>query len=92
MAQSTSIKLRDGLKDRLRAIADDDERSVNWLMNTVLEEYADRREQRKAYLAEVERRHREYRETGLHLTQEEADTWIDGLLRGEDPPIPEPHH
>ena len=92
MSDSTSIKLRDGLRDRLRVIADNEQRTMNWLMNDALEEYVDRRERRKSYLAEVARRHREHRETGLHLTHEEADSWIGKLLDGENPPIPEPHN
>lgn len=43
------------------------------------------------YRAEVERRYRHMRETGLHITQQEADDWINKLLNGEDPPLPEEH-
>ena len=91
MAQSTSIKLDDGLRDRLRTIAAREGSTPNRLMNEAIGELVDRKERRAAFLAEVKSRWEDYQESGLHLTQEEVDEWLDGLLRGEDPPIPEPH-
>ena len=91
MSDSTSIKLQDGLKERVRALAERESRTANRLMNEAISEYVDRKERRAAYLAELDERYREMRETGLHVTQEEADQWIDGLLRGENPPLPKPH-
>lgn len=91
MAHSTSVKLVDGLKERIQTIAEREQRTANKLMNEAISEYVDRKERRAAYLAEVEKRHRELRDSGLHVTQEEADRWIEGLLRGEGPPLPRPH-
>ncbi len=91
MAESTSIKLQDGLRERLRVVADREQRTANKLMNEAIAEYVDRKERRAAYLAEIEERYREMRETGLHVTQDEADAFIDALLRGEAPPLPKPH-
>jgi predicted transcriptional regulator len=91
MSEASSIKLVNGLKDRLRAIAESRQRSVNGLMNDVLLEFADRAERRATFLREAQEAHREYRETGLHVTREEMDTWFDAVARGEDPPLPEPH-
>ena len=48
-------------------------------------------ETRAEYLAEAERRYRHMRETGLHVTQAEAEEWIEKLLRGENPPLPKEH-
>ena len=91
MAQSTSIKLNDGLREKLRVIATREGSTANRLMNEAIEDFVEKKERRAAYLREVEARHQDFVETGLHLTQNEVDVWIDGLLRGEDPPIPEPH-
>jgi predicted transcriptional regulator len=91
MAHSTSVKLDEGLRDRLRSIAVREGSTPNRLMNEAINEFVDRKERRTAYLAEVNARYEEYRETGLHLTEDEVDEWLDALLRGEDPPIPEPH-
>jgi predicted transcriptional regulator len=91
MAHSTSIKLDEGLRDRLRSIAAREGSTPNRLMNEAINEFVDRKERRATYLAEVNARHEEYQRTGLHLTEGEVDEWLDALLRGEDPPIPEPH-
>ena len=91
MSNSTSIKLQDGLKERIRVVAEREQRTANKLMNEAISEYVDRKERRAAYVAEVDERYREIRETGLHITQEEADEWLDALLRGENLPLPKPH-
>lgn len=91
MAQSTSIKLTDGLKDRIKAIADIRQRSVNRVMNEALLEYVGRAEKRAAFLRDAEQAHRDYLETGLHVTAEEMDAWFDKVAKGEDPPLLEPH-
>ena len=91
MASTTSIKLDDDLKDRLKAIAEDQQRSVNRLMNDALRDFADRAERRAQFLREAEEAHRDYLETGLHVTQAEMEVWFDAVARGEDPPLPEPH-
>ena len=92
MSESTSIKLQDGLKERIRTIAEREQRTANKLMNEAISQYVDRKERRAAYVAEVDERYREMRETGLRITQEEADKWLDALLRGENPPLPKPHN
>jgi predicted transcriptional regulator len=91
MADSTSIKLRDGLRDRIRTLADNQNRSPNQLMNDALADYVERAEKRAAFLQEAEGAHREYLETGLHVTQQEMDAWFQKIQEGEDPPLPKPH-
>jgi predicted transcriptional regulator len=92
MAVTTSIKLDDDLRDRLRAVAKDRQLSVNRLMNGALRDFVERAELRAAFLREAEEAHRDYLETGLHVTQEEMDVWFDAVARGEDSPMPEPHN
>ena len=91
MSESTSIKLQDGLKERVREVASREGTTANRVMNEAILDFVGRKERRAAYLAEIEDRHREFRETGLHVTQEEVEAWVEALLRGEDPPLPEPH-
>ena len=91
MAVTTSIKLDDDLRDRLRAVANDRQISVNRLMNGALREFVELAELRAKFLREAEEAHRDYLETGFHVTQEEMDVWFDAVARGEDPPLPEPH-
>lgn len=92
MSESTSIKLRDGLKDRLRAIAEADQRSTNWIVNEALEHYAAQREKRAALRAEMEQAHREYVEGGrLHLTHEEVVRWMSERKINPTAPMPKVH-
>lgn len=91
MSVTTSVKLDDDLRDRLRAVAKDRQSTVNRLMNQALREFVTRAELRSAFLREAEEAHRDYLETGLHVTQAEMDVWFDAIARGENPPLPEPH-
>jgi predicted transcriptional regulator len=91
MSDSTSIKLRPGLRDRIRALAEDQHRTPNQLMNDALDDYVERAEERSKFLREAEAAHQDFLENGLHVTQQEMDAWFDGIQRGEDPPLPKPH-
>jgi predicted transcriptional regulator len=46
---------------------------------------------REQFLAEVQESADEYQRTGLHLTHEEVDAWLEKLQRGEDAQLPECH-
>lgn len=48
-------------------------------------------ETEEEFRAEAGRRYKHMRETGLHVTQAEAEEWLQKLLRGENPPLPKPH-
>jgi predicted transcriptional regulator len=91
MATSTSIKLPEGLRERIRAIAEDENRSSNWLMTDAIRQYVERKEARKALLEELRAAHEEYQRTGLHLTQEDVEEWIAKRAKGDRAPMPEPH-
>lgn len=91
MASSTSIKLADGIKERVQAIAADEDRSANWLMNDAITRYVERKEQRKALRQQMREAHEEYQRAGLHLTQDEVRTWMEQRARGERVPRPKLH-
>ena len=92
MSETTSIKLRDGLKDRVKMLAEDENRSPNWLMNDAISEYVERKEAKKALLAELRAAHQEYVDSGgLHLTHDEVKDWMARRARGERAPMPKLH-
>lgn len=91
MAASTSIKLEDGLKERIARIAERKNRSANSLMNEAIALYAMSEETEEEFNAEARRRLAEYRRTGLHVTHEEAMDWLERRARGEDVPPPKGH-
>ena len=91
MGRSTSIKLAEDLPDRVRAIAQDEQRSANWIMNEAIRQYVEQKERRKEVLAEMRAAHEDYQRTGLHLTQEEVEEWMARRARGERVPVPKLH-
>lgn len=88
---TTSIKLDPAVKERIQRLADARRRSAHWVMKEAIEEYLEREEKQEQLRDELTARWREYEETGLHVSDEEARTWLMRLARGEKPPFPEPH-
>jgi predicted transcriptional regulator len=90
--KSTSVKLRDGFDERLKALGETKQRSTNWLLNEAVEHYLNREEARAALLIELRERHEEYvREGRLHLTQEEVAEWMARRRVDRDAPMPPLH-
>lgn len=91
MAHSTSIKLREGYRERLQALAEAKQRSANWLVNEAVGRYLDSEESNAEFRAEAERTLNRMRETGIHVTHEEAMEWLLRRSRGENVPPPKAH-
>ncbi len=92
MSKSTSVKLKDGYSERLKALGETKQRSSNWLLNDAVGRYLDREEARAALLVEMKEHHEEYVRSGkLHVTQEEMEEWAERLKRDPNTPMPEPH-
>lgn len=62
---------------RLKALAEARQRKPHFLMKEAVKQYLDREEKRESFRQEALASWREYRETGLHLTGEEAAAWLD---------------
>lgn len=88
---ATSVKLDDGLKDRLKHIATTKRRSQHWLMKEAIAEYVEREEKREAFFADAHKAWENYQATGLHVTGEEVDTWLAELEAGNDVEPPKCH-
>lgn len=91
MATPTSIKLDDELKGRVQYLAEARRRSSHWIMREAITQYVEREERREAFRQDALRAWESYRDTGLHLTAEEADAWLGRLAAGEDAEPPECH-
>ena len=87
----TSIKLSGELRDRLQNLAKVRKRTTHSLMIQALETYVTREEQREAFRQEGIAAWKEYQITGLHLTGEEADSWLAALENGKDEEPPKCH-
>ena len=92
MAKSTSVKLKDGYSERLKALGETKQRSSNWLLNDAVGRYLDREEARAVLLVEMKQLHEEYVQGGrLHLTQEEVREWMERRRTDRNAPMPKPH-
>ncbi|HCL5254293.1 TPA: CopG family ribbon-helix-helix protein [Salmonella enterica] len=85
---STTLKLDDELKARVRKLADTRDRTPHYLMVAAITEYVAREEQRESFKQEAINSWREFQETGLHLTNKEVSDWLNawGSEGEEDAP------
>jgi len=88
---TTSIKLENDLRERLNHLAETRQRSPHWLMRQAIGEFVDREERRERLRVEAEEAWEHYQATGLHLTGEQVEAWLEKLANGEDAELPEWH-
>ncbi|HUW25183.1 MAG TPA: ribbon-helix-helix protein, CopG family [Gallionella sp.] len=86
---STTIKIDDSIKIRVKRLAESRQRTPHWLMQEAIREYVEREEKREALRQDALRAWDEYQATGMHVTSEEADLWLAKLAdgQGEEPPV-----
>jgi predicted transcriptional regulator len=87
----TSLKLDSEVKERLRRLAGTRKRSAHWLMREAISQYVDREEKRESFKREALEAWEEYQRTGLHLTGEEVNAWLDKVAQGTKAKLPKPH-
>lgn len=87
----TTIKLDTDTKERMKRLAEARHRTPHWLILDAIRQYVDREEKREAFRQDGIRAWDEYQATGLHVTQDEADAWLDKLEAGQDVEPPACH-
>jgi predicted transcriptional regulator len=90
-SSTTSLKLDQDLKQRVQRLADARRRSAHWVMREAVEQYVGREEKREQLRNDALSAWNHYQTTGLHVTGEEADSWLAKLEAGEDAGAPECH-
>ena len=88
---ATSLKIDDELKGRIQHLATARDRSAHWIMREAIKEYVEREEQRESLKRDAVAAWEGYRDTGLHVTADEADAWLARLEAGEDAAPPACH-
>ncbi|MHB0985643.1 MAG: CopG family ribbon-helix-helix protein [Sulfuricella sp.] len=88
---TASVKLEPDLKSRLQHLAEARRRKTHWLMQEAIREYVEREEKREQFRQDALRAWREFQETGLHVTADEADAWLAELAEGQVAEPPECH-
>ena len=87
----SSVKLDEELKSRVQRLADSQKRSAHWIMREAIRDYVERQEARDRFTQEALAAWASYKETGLHLTGEEARSWLAKWGTDQDGEIPRCH-
>ena len=82
---STSVKLASALHKRIQILASARQQTPESVMSEAIEQYLERREKREQFLKDGLAAWKDYQETGLHLTGEEVDAWLDADGNAELP-------
>ena len=88
---TTSLKIDAQLKERVQKLADARRRSAHWILCEAVEEYVSREEKREDLKRDALAAWEHYQATGLHVTDEEADTWLEQLENGTPVSPPKCH-
>ena len=91
MQTPVAVKLEADVHSRVKALAQARDRSPHWVMREAIAQYVEREEKREAFRQDGIRAWDAYQETGLHVTQAEADVWLAQLASGDDQEPPECH-
>lgn len=86
-----AIKIDDDIKARIKRLADVRQRTSHWLMREAITQYVEREEKREAFRQDTLKAWNEFRATGLHVSADEADAWLEQLEKGNDDELPECH-
>jgi predicted transcriptional regulator len=71
-----SIKLETSEIERINTIASYKNRSVHFIMKEAIKEYILHQEKRMYFILEAEQALQHFKDTGLHITLDELDEWI----------------
>lgn len=85
------IKLDPDTNERVKRLAAAMNRTQKWVVQEAIHQYVEREEKREAFRQDTIKAWNEYQATGLHITKEEADAWLDKLESGQDVEPPECH-
>jgi predicted transcriptional regulator len=87
---TTTIRIPDELKARLSRIAEQQGISTHGLILDAIAEKADAMEQRQSFYAEAEVRYAEVIRSGLAVTWEDMNEYLDARMAGKSAPRPVP--
>ena len=86
MSTTQGIKLDEETIKRLKALAQQRNRSAHWLMRDALERYLAEEERYEREKAEDMAAYEEYLETGNAIENEEVVAWLNELAEGKNVP------
>ena len=90
-AVSVAIKIEPEIHGRLKRLAARRQRTQHWLVRDATRQYVERQEGRDGYLRQALDACQEYRETGLHSSDEEVLPWLGSWGGESETDAPECH-
>ncbi len=87
--QPIAVKLDTDIRERMKRLAETRQRTTHWIMRKAIQQYIEREEKREVFRQDAIHAWEEYQLTGLHVSFEEADSWLSKLEAGEDVEPPE---
>lgn len=88
---ATSLKLDAATRSRVRRLATLRRRSPHWVMKEAITTYLGQEEAKEALRREAWEAWEDYKNTGLHCTNEEMCAWLESWGTENELPPPEPH-
>ena len=79
------------MRVRVEHLAESRQRSMHWVMREAIQQYVEQEEKRESFRQSGIRAWNEYQATGLRVTLDEADAWLDKLEAGQDVEMPKCH-
>ena len=86
-----TLSLDDVDQDRIASLASAKKRTPHYLMKEAILEHLQKEEARQNFIAAAESSFVHYKDTGLHITLDEFDSWVDQVQQDPSTPMPECH-
>lgn len=83
------VKLDEQTRDRLKSLAETRQRSAHWLMKEAISQYLEREEAIEQHNREADAAWTDYQKTGLHVSHETMEVWLDSWGTDKEGPCPE---
>ncbi|AYG57622.1 CopG family ribbon-helix-helix protein [Rhizobium jaguaris] len=83
-ALKASVEIDPDVNERLEKLAASRHRRPDLLLKEAVEQYVEREEKRESFRQDTLHAWEEYQKTGLHLTAEEVEEWLQQLEDGHD--------
>ena len=87
-AGTVSVKLDPADRERIALLASTKKRTAHYLMKEAIHKYIQREESRLNFIRAAEAALLEVRETGLHISHGELDSWLETWGAENEQPMP----
>ncbi len=87
--QPTTIRIDKAIKDDVERLAQARHQSPDSMISEAIKQYVYREQKREEFQRDAVRAWDDYKKTGLHVSESDADAWLLKLENGQDVEPPE---